>query len=119
MRYILIILIILLNQPGYCHTIKKESHSIRQQQNKKARNAFLYDGIWAVNKNDNAFFIIKGNTVISIDDRKHPFPFQIRHNIMIVNYGSGSLGKYVILKITKDSLVIKNIDRSITRLYKR
>ena len=37
---------------------------------------------------------------------------------MVVNY-ENILGKYIVLKISEDSLVIKNEDDSITRLYKR
>jgi hypothetical protein len=78
----------------------------------------IYEGIWAENINENAFFIIKKGRLYNIDDMKTSFPFIMRKDTMVVNY-ENILGKYIVLKISEDSLVIKNEDDSITRLYKR
>ena len=101
----------------YSQQSKTKRIETRGRQN-RIDNMKLYEGIWAEDINENAFFIIKKGRVYNIDDMKTSFVFKIIKDTIVVNY-EGFLGKYVVLKISDDSLVIKNEDYSITRLYKR
>lgn len=76
-----------------------------------------YNGIWAENESDNALFIIKGDSIQNVEHGDR-MAFKIVGDTMVIDY-EDFIGKYIILKITADSLVLKNEDSSVTRLYKR
>lgn len=117
MKYIVAILAFVSINGCYCQQSRTKNDNSEPPQI-SIKNMSLYEGVWAENPNDNAFFIIKKSRVYNIDDMKHSFPFKIEKDTMVVDYNE-FLGKYVILKISSDSLIIKNEDATITRLYKR
>jgi hypothetical protein len=76
-----------------------------------------YDGIWAESEEENATFIIKGDSIQNVEHGDRMY-FHVVSDTMIIDYGD-FYGKHIILKLTQDSLVLRNEDKSITRLYKR
>jgi hypothetical protein len=76
-----------------------------------------YDGSWAENEEDNALFIIKGDSIQNVEHGDKMF-FQVRNDTRIIDYVDFK-GKYFVVKVTRDSLILQNPDKSITRVYKR
>jgi hypothetical protein len=76
-----------------------------------------YSGVWAENESDNALFNIKGDSIENVEHGDR-MVFKIVGDTMVIDYEE-FIGKYIILKITADSLVLENEDSSVTRLYKR
>jgi hypothetical protein len=76
-----------------------------------------YDGVWAEDEDANALFTIKGDSIVNFEhgDRMR---FKIIGDSMIIDYGD-FVGRHLILKHTHDSLILKNEDNSVTKLYKR
>lgn len=83
----------------------------------KADTTLTYDGIWAENEEDNALFIIKGDSVQNVEHGDEMY-FEVVEDTMTIDYGDFK-GKYFVLKFTKDSLILRNPDKSVTRLYRR
>jgi hypothetical protein len=76
-----------------------------------------YDGTWAESEDENALFIIKGDTVKNVEHGDKMY-FTIVGDSMIIDYVD-SKAKYFVIRSSDDSLVLRNPDNSITRLYKR
>lgn len=76
-----------------------------------------YDGVWAENEEANASFTIKGDTIIDFEHGDRMY-FKVLGDTMIIDYDD-FVGRHLILKHTSDSLILRNEDGSITRLYKR
>lgn len=81
------------------------------------QSSHIYDGIWAESADANALFTIKGDTIINFEHGDR-MPFKVKGDSMLINYGD-FIGKHLIMKHTEDSLILKNEDKSITKLYKR
>jgi len=88
-----------------------------QNPSQKSHGEISFDGVWARNIDENALFIIKGDTIVNFEhgDRMR---FKVVVDTMIIDYG-GFLGKYLILKHSTDSLILRNEDNSITPLFRR
>lgn len=76
-----------------------------------------FDGVWAEDTAANALFTIKGDTVINFEHGDRMF-YKVVGDTMVIDYGD-FMGKHLILKHTSDSLVLRNENKSITKLYKR
>jgi hypothetical protein len=74
-------------------------------------------GVWAENKDENAAFIIKRDTIIYTENLSNPFKYNIVGDTLSFKYPEGTF-KINILKATGDSLVI-SIDGIITQFYNR
>lgn len=77
----------------------------------------LFKGVWAINEQENAYFFAKGDSIYSEDDRSG-LKYKIQNDTIKVYYDWGVIN-YVILKLSKDSLYIKNEDGSLVKLYNR
>lgn len=74
-------------------------------------------GIWAEDSISSAYFLVKGDSIQSVDDVSGLYCY-IRKDTLVVNYDWGIM-KYRILKMSNDSLLVRNEDNSIVKLYKR
>ena len=74
-------------------------------------------GIWAEDSEGDAYFIIRNDSIFSVDDRSG-VPFSVRDDSLIVTYNWGTV-RHFILNLTMDSLIIRNEDASEVRLIKR
>ena len=75
------------------------------------------DGIWAENAAANPLFTISGSTITGYEqgDRTH---LKVVGDTVLIYYEE-FVGKYLILKHTTDSLILRKEDGSVTRLYRR
>lgn len=76
-----------------------------------------FDGIWAENEEDNAWFIIKGDSIQNVE-HDNKMCFKISGDTLVIYYVD-FIGTSIILKHTKDSLIFRNEDNSISKLYNR
>jgi hypothetical protein len=98
-----------------CISLYSCSDQAKTVQKDKAN--IVFDGVWAVSDSSNAMFSIQGDTIIDFEhgDRMH---FRVSDDTMIIDYG-GYFGNHEILKHTSDSLILRNEDGSVIRLYHR
>jgi hypothetical protein len=80
------------------------------------RNDRRYDGIWAESSEENALFVIDGDSIINIDHLEKFF-FRISADSMFVAY-SGFEAVFLIKRFTGDSLILATEEQEL-RLYKR
>ena len=79
----------------------------------------LLNGIWAENEEENANFWIKDDSIYYVDFQDDPSYCQLKEDTLILD-SDGFLVKWIILKLTSDSLFMTNdmIDDTL-KLYKR
>lgn len=107
--YRLFVLLVLIS----CNPSKKDN----MEQDSKQILDSDYNGVWAENMTDNSWFTIKGDTIVNFDHDDRMY-FSISGDTMLIDYGD-FVGRHLILKKSKDSLILKNEDGSINKLYKR
>ncbi len=78
----------------------------------------LLNGIWGANEEDNAFYRIKGDSVYYLDAPNVGYYVEMRNNSLIYHL-DGVKPDFKIIKLTKDSLVMKNFVGDIIRLHNR
>ncbi len=76
------------------------------------------EGVWAENKDENAAFWIENDSLYSVENSEDVFKVEISNDTLIVYY-DGMATYDAILKLTTDSLILKNEFDIIIRLYKR
>ena len=79
----------------------------------------LLNGIWTKNEEENANFRIKDDSIYYVDFQDDPSYCLLKEDTLILD-NDGFLVKWIILKLTSDSLIMTNnmIDDTI-KLYKR
>lgn len=102
------------SKSGLSDMVNNES-SLAQVKTHERQEVTL-DGIWARDPSENAWFIIKNDSVFDID--RNGTPIVLKGDTLIVN-DEDYQAKFLILKLTADSLIIKDELAGITRLYKR
>jgi hypothetical protein len=76
------------------------------------------EGVWAENKEDNALFYIKGDSIYYLESMKHPLFCKLNRDTLIIN--GEVMTKFYIKKLTIDSLWFStNFYDEVTKLYKR
>lgn len=103
--FIWFILVVLMS---YC--AKNRDAALREK-------VIKYDGVWAESQEENALFTIKGDTIVNFDHGDRMY-YKVTGDTLVIDYGD-FLGRHVVLKHTNDSLILRNEDGSITRLYRR
>lgn len=98
-----------------CSEVKKDNQDFSIKSSKDT--LLNFDGIWAENDSDNALFVIRGDTLRNVEHERK-VAFKIIGDTMIPSYYDIH-AKSIILKHTKDSLVLKHEDNYIERLYNR
>ena len=119
-KYWFILLLVL----PYCSPKKESVENTSIDSNKvvqvpltsKDSIRFNFEGIWAENETDDAFFIIERDSIFSID--REGFYYYVNDNEMIIDY-KDFIGRHTIVKVSPDSLILINEDSSITKLYRR
>jgi hypothetical protein len=76
-----------------------------------------YNGTWAESEEENALFVIKGDTVENVEHGDRMY-FNVLNDTMTIDYVDSS-AKYFIVKSSDDSLILQNPDKSVIRLYRR
>ena len=80
----------------------------------------LLDGVWGESEKDNALFVIKNDTLRYVEYYETPYLAQIVKNKLVIKYLDNKvLSESYILKISKDSLVLKTDDEPSLKLYNR
>lgn len=98
--------------------VQKSTHVQLVNTIPKEINLSEIDGIWAENTYENANFWIKNDSMYFIEDRKNPLSIKITNDTLITYYGDMTTYD-AILKLTTDSLILKNEFGKIIKLYKR
>lgn len=100
---------------GNEHDKMKELHESSSPQ---SLNNSPIQGVWAENKEDNALFYIKGDSLYYIESIEKPLLCKLNQDTLVA-YGE-VLTKYYIKKLTNDSLWFStDYYDGITKLYKR
>jgi hypothetical protein len=85
---------------------------------KKDKVLYKLDGIWAENKEDNALFYIKNDSIYYLDDLK-PYHYKLINDTLTI-YLDNFISKSILVKNTNDSLLLKELETGeIIRLYNR
>ncbi len=114
-----------------CSNTGKKNDSTKNTENKDANinelhgsnssqslNSSLIQGVWAENKEDNALFYIKGDSLYYVESIEKPLFCKLNQDTLVA-YGD-ILTKYYIKKLTDDSLWFStDYFDGVTKLYKR
>lgn len=74
-------------------------------------------GAWAPSRDQNVSFVITKNTVFYPEDNGK-LDFKLNRNTMKLSEEGHSIAKWVVIKVTSDSLFLKTEDLSIIKLVK-
>lgn len=83
----------------------------------KAYDKALLKGVWAENKDENAFFYIENDSIYYVEHQDSPLAIDLIDNQLVI-YFEGFVAKNDILKLTTDSLIYE-VDHKIIKLYNR
>lgn len=78
----------------------------------------LLQGIWAFNKNENALFFIKRDSIYYVEHLSSPVKYNLKGDTLLIHY-EGFTTRNLILKLDQDSLVFATEIGGINRLYRR
>lgn len=99
---------------------KKEVSIVKKSDDQNFYDSKLLNGVWAENIDDNALFEIKNDTLRYVEYYDTPYIAQIVKNKLVIKYLDNKvLSESYILKISKDSLVLKTDDEPSLKLYNR
>lgn len=94
------------------------NHIPNKEQQKKLKA--LLNGVWAENEEDNALFQIEGDTLRYVEHYNTPYLAFLNENYFEIRYLDNKvLSKSIILKLTKDSLILKTAAEEPLRLFNR
>ncbi|WP_294737982.1 hypothetical protein [uncultured Flavobacterium sp.] len=100
-------------------TLEIETKDNAEKVQFKIDKTFL-NGVWAESEDENALFEINNNTLRYVEYYDTSYLCLIEDGCLIITDREGvQLPKSKIMKLSKDSLVIKPLDGNLIRLYNR
>ncbi|UOY08519.1 hypothetical protein L0P88_08180 [Muricauda sp. SCSIO 64092] len=105
----------------------EEDKIVQTNNDKQAKPNFVIDsidkdllnGIWAENEDDNALFEIEGDTIRYVEFYDTPYLLRLEDKYLNILLDEDYISKNEVLKIDKDSLVLKSEDGETVRLKRR
>ncbi len=95
---------------------RNELKDTSRSPGKKAELKYEIEGIWAESLEENPWFKIEGDSIMNIE-HGDKMKFIVSGDTLLIDYGN-DVGWHLIIKLTEDSLVLKNRNGSLSKLYR-
>ncbi len=102
-----------------CNNGTKNTFSTEKRSLQTVEKKLIPDGVWAEREAANALFIVRGDSILNIEDRANSFHYTFDGDTLKIDYKENGIGMHFILRADNDSLILRNQDSSVTKLYNR
>lgn len=98
--------------------ISSKKESVVNYKDTLSNRYYLFQGVWAENPNENAYFLIKDDSLYYLEAQNEPMFYNIKGDTIVLN--GKVISNLIIERLTEDSLWVKSslFDGTI-KLYKR